>query len=310
MQKFNLFIAAAFFTAITAIGSLGHAQDKSFVIGFPQDNMANDWRKAQVMAVKAVLDQHPNVKFIYSDANGDTAKNVQDIEDMADQNIDLMIISPRDAKLMSPAITAVHAKGIPVVLLTRRIEGNGYTTFISADDAKIAASAARFMAEKMGEKGNILILQGVPTATTAMARTMGFIQEIERHPAITVSAIRPANYLRGEAIKMVEQALEQGLKFDAIYAQSDSMAVGARMALNAAGIDPKSKLIVGIDYIPEAREAIRDGTQAATFTYPTAGKEGAEIALKILAGETVARSIEVPSEIVTKDNVETIDTVF
>lgn len=287
-----------------------HADEKTFTIGFPQDNMSNDWRRAQVMAVKAVFDQHPNVKFIYTDAQGDTAKNIQDIEDLVDQKIDLLIISPRDSQVMTPVIAQVYAQGIPVVLLTRHILSDAYTTFVSADDAKIAADAATFIATSLNGTGKVLVLQGVPTASTAVKRTNGFLSEIKKHAGIEIVGVKPANYLRSEAIKAVEQALEEGVEFDAIYAQSDSMAAGARLALSTAGIDPMTKLIVGIDYIPEARKAIRDGQQAATFTYPTAGKEGAEAALQILAGKTVAKAIEVPSQMVTKENVETVDTVF
>lgn len=310
MQKLRLF----FLTALAALfiygGAPALAGDKTFTIGFPQDNMANDWRRAQVMAVQAVLDQHANVNFIHTDAQGDTAKNIQDIEDLVDQGIDLLIISPRDSRAMTPVIANVYAQGIPVVLLTRRILSDTYTTFVSADDAKIAADAATFIVDKLNGKGKVLVLQGVPTASTAVKRTDGFMAQIAKRPGIEVVAVKPANYLRSDAIKAVEEALEEGLEFDAIYAQSDSMAAGARLALGAAGIDPQTKLIVGIDYIPEAREAIRQGRQAATFTYPTAGKEGAEVALKILAGKSVPKEIEVPSQMVTKENVETVDTVF
>ena len=189
--------------AIIFIHSGAMAQDKTFTIGFPQDNMSNDWRRAQVMAVKAVLDQHPNVKFIYTDAQGDTAKNIQDIEDLVDQGIDLLMISPRDGQAMSPVISHVHAQGIPVVLLTRRIIGEAYTTFVSADDAKIAANAAAFIAEKLNGTGKVLVLQGVPSASTAIKRTDGFLSAIAAHPGIEVVAIKPADYLRAEAIKAV-----------------------------------------------------------------------------------------------------------
>ncbi|HEY9163617.1 MAG TPA: substrate-binding domain-containing protein [Magnetovibrio sp.] len=310
MFKNTLAALASLFVLGAPLIQGAQAQEKVFTIGFPQDNMSNDWRRAQVMAVKEVLDQHANVKFIYTDAQGDTAKNIQDIEDMVDQGIDLLMVSPRDAQAMTPVIANVHSRGIPVVLLTRRIIGNSYTTFVSADDAKIAAKAAAYMSETLNGNGNILVLQGVPSATTAIKRTEGFVNEIANHPGMKIVAVKPADYLRAEAIKAVEQALEAGLEFNAIYAQSDSMAAGARLALQATGIDPKSKLIVGIDYIPESREAIRQGLQAASFTYPTASKEAAEAALKILNGESVPKEIEVPSQIVTKDNVEAVDTVF
>lgn len=308
--KAVLYMIAALLAVHSAASAQDKTPDKAFVIGFPQDNMANDWRRAQVMEVQSALAAYPNVTLVYTDAQGNTAKNIQDIEDLVDQGIDLLMVSPRDSRAMTPVIAQVHAKGIPVVLLTRDILSDDYTAFVSADDAKIAASAAHFIALKLRDEGNVLILQGVPTATTAVKRTEGFLADLAEHPKIKVVGVKPANYLRSEAIKAVEQALEEGLEFDAIYAQSDSMATGARLALKAAGIDPKSKLIVGIDYIPEAREAIRSGEQAATFTYPTAGEEAAAIAMQILNGKTVPKRIEVPSRMITLENVEDVAPVF
>jgi len=303
-------IVASLALLLGAPVKLAAAQDKNFIVGFPQDNMGNEWRRAQVMAVKAELDLHKDITFVHTDAQGDTAKNIQDIEDMVDSGIDLLIVSPHDTTAMTPVIAEVRAQGIPVVLLTRRILTDDYTTFVSARDDKIARRAASYMAKKLHDRGTILVLQGVPTAGTAIKRTEGFLEEIAKHENIQVVAVKPANYLRSEAFKMVEQALKDGLAFDAIFAQSDSMATGARMALKAANIDPKSKLIVGIDYIPEAREAIRAGEQNATFTYPTSGKEGAQLAVQILMGKAVDRDIEVPSEMVTRSNVERIETIF
>lgn len=286
------------------------AGGQHFTVGFPQDNMSNDWRRAQVMAVKAGLEKHASIKFVFSDAQGSTAKNIQDIEDMVDDGVDVLIVSPRDIAAMTPVIAHVRKQGIPVILLTRRILTDDYTTFISPNDDKIAQRAAQFMAQQLHGTGNILVLQGLPSTSTAIQRTQGFLSEIAKYEDIQVVALEPANYLRFDAMKVVAQALEDGLEFDAIYAQSDSMASGARMALRRAGIEPKSKLIVGIDYIPEARKAIRAGEQKATFTYPTSGREGAELAVRILKGEQVEREIEVPSEMVTDINVDNVETVF
>ena len=73
---------------------------------------------------------------------------------------------------------------------------------------------------------------------------------------------------------------------------------------------PKSKKIVGIDFLPEAREAIIKGEQLASFTYPTCGKVGVKAALRLLKGKKVERYISVPSQLVTKKNVKAISTVY
>ena len=284
--------------------------NKIYTVGFAQDTLANDWRRAQVNELTKQFKKHPNIKFIVTDAGGNSAKQIQDIEDLAHQKVDLIITSPRDGRASTPAISRVYKQGIPVVLITRAITSNDYTSIVSPDDYEIASNAAKFIAKKLSGKGNVLMLQGVPTATTAIARTKGFLDTIKKYPGIKVTGIKVGNYLRSDAIRVTEAAIMEKIPFDAIYSQSDSMAVGARLALKKSGISAKDKLIVGIDYINEARDAIKAGEQAASFIYPTCAKETAAVVLKILKGKKVAKKIRVESQLITKNNVYSISPIF
>lgn len=286
------------------------AEQRALHIGFAQDTLANDWRIAQAEGLKTAFAAHPEVNFTVTDGRGETARQIRDIEDFVYRKVDVLMASPRDGRAMTPVLSSAYRAGIPVVLLTRRIETQDYTTFIAPDDAAIARSAARYMAAQLKGKGRILMLQGVPTASTAIARTEAFLAELKNHPGVQISAIKPANYLRADAIRAVEEAIREGVAFDAIYSQSDSMAAGARIALRKAGIEPSRLLIVGIDYIAEAREAIRRGEQSASFTYPTCAAEAAAVALAIGRGEKVPKHVVVDSVMVTRDNVEQIKPIF
>lgn len=284
---------------------------KRYVVAFAQDTMANDWRAAQVRDLKAALAKEPDIEFVFTDAKGDTARQVKDIEDLAARGVDVLITSPRDAEMMREPIARVYRKGIPVILLSRRVRGDEFTQFIAADNRAIARRAAQYLALRLNGKGNILVLQGVPTASSAIERTAGFDEELRRHPGLRVSAIRSADYLRAMAIQRVEEALADNLAFDAIYAQSDSMALGAILALRKAGRDPGKIPITGIDYIGEAREAVRSGDLDATFTYPTFGREGAAAAVRLLrGGRPGPKEMMVESVAVTRDNVEKIAPIF
>lgn len=272
--------------------------------------MSNEWRAAQVNDVKRVLDQHPNIRFIYTDAKGSSARQGFDLERMANEGVDILITSPRDVRSMTPIISELMKRGIPVILLTRRTMNDNFTAFIGADDREIAISAAHYLANELNGKGKVVMLQGVPTATTAIARAEGFVETLKGYPGIEIVASPVANYRRNVAIKEMEKVISGGIKFDAVYAHSDSMATGARMAMNMAGISSKEIKIVGIDYIPESREAIRRGEQNASFTYPTAGEQGAEAVLKLMRGEKLAKEQKIPFVKVTKENVEQVETII
>jgi len=284
--------------------------NKIFTVGFAQDTLANDWRKAQVNDLRFELSKHANIKFVVTDAGGSSARQIRDMEDLANQKVDVLITSPRNSAASTPAISRIYKQGIPVVLVTRSILTDDFTSLIAPNDYQIASEAADYIAEKLSGKGNVFVLRGVPTATTAIARTKGFVDTLKKHPGIKIVSIKNGNYLRSDAIRATEKTLMEGLNFDALYAQSDSMASGARLALKKAGIAPEDKVIVGIDYIHEAQTAIRSGEQSASFLYPTSAKETAKIVIDILAGKKVPKKVTVDSVKITKENVDKINPIF
>ena len=306
----GLLLATALALALAAPANAAKPEGR-FLVGFAQDDMSNDWRAAQVAEVERELARHPGIDFVHTDARGSTARQMLDIETLAARGIDLLITSPRNGLAMTPVIAAVHDRGIPVILLTRQIESEHYTSFIGPCDHAIGHQAADYLAWRLNGQGRVLILQGVPTATTTIGRTQGFLDGLTDFPEMEVVAILPADYLRSKAVQVMDQFLREGTAFDALYAQSDSMATGARLALRQAGIDPATIPTIGIDYITEAREAILRGDQEASFTYPTCGQEGGEAAARLLLhGERPPRRLTIESRRIDRDNAHRMPASF
>ncbi len=303
-------VMAGLLLSLLAVTAAADGQARRFLVGFAQDTLANDWRSAQVRELREAFAAYPWIELRVTNAQGSTARQIHDIENLVAQGVDLLITSPRDGQATQPAIRDVYRRGIPVVLLTRAVPGDDYSSFVSPDDRAIARRAGRLLATHLQGRGRVLMLTGVPTATTAMHRSEGFRAALSEYPEMRIVAELVGNYLRADALHQMESALSGGLAFDAIFAHSDSMASGARMALRAAGVDPATVPVVAIDYIAEAREAIRAGDQLASFSYPTCAREGAEIAVKILRGEPYPRRLTVPSQRVTGANVDQVEPIF
>ena len=296
---------------LLSVAAVAQAAEGELLVGFAQDHLANDWRQAQVRVLQRGLEGDERIRFIYTDAGGSTARQIRDIEDLIHRGVDVLVTSPRDSVAMTPVVRQAYQQGIAVILLTRQIESEDYTSFISPNDAAIARQAARYLGEHLDGQGRVLILQGVPGATTTQQRTDAFIDTLaQEYPQMQIAGIRVANYLRNEAIRAMEEVYREGLAFDAIYAQSDSMASGARLAMQVQGIDPASVPTVGIDYIGEAREAILAGTQLASFTYPTSAEEAAELIIRLADGEDIPTHMEVPSQLVDIDNIHDVEPIF
>ena len=280
----------------------GRQQKGKFLIGFSQANLAEPWRTAMNAEVAARAKDFPDLEIVYADAKQDNATQVADVENFLRQRIDLLIISPNEAKPLTAVVKRAFDAKIPVIVLDREIEGDSYTTFIGADNRAIGRAAGEFADSILGGHGNIIEIKGLPGSTPARDRSEGFREAIARSPGLHIIHDPVANWLREEAMTQMEAALEAHPKIDLVYGHNDPMAVGAWLAAKAKGRDQEMKFI-GIDGLPGldgGRQAVADGKLAATFVYPTGGRQAVEVADSILRHLPVPHRITLPTERITK----------
>ena len=286
-----------------------NAEEKIKVIAFTQDTMANDFRKAQVFEAKDSAEKYENIKFLYSDAQGQTSLLIKQIDNFISNKVDVIIVGTNDAQAVVPIISKAYNQGIGVIILDRGINGDDYTSFINSDNIQIGKIGAEYIAKKLNGKGEVLLFEGLQKADVTTLRTKGFMDEISKYKDIKVIK-RTGNYLRKDAITETEKLLKDNVKFDAIFSQSDSMLSGFRTAYEKAGLDSSKVITVGCDYTSEAKEAILKATQTASILFPLAGKQSIETALKIIAKKGIKKHIVIPVELVDKQNVNEVKPVF
>jgi len=273
-----------------------------YTLGMSQCNLGEPWRVQMNADVKAAADKHPELKVVFKDAQNDTLKQRAHVEEFVSAGVDLLIISPKEAQpLTEPVAKAVKA-GIPVIVLDRAVLGEEYTCFIGADNKKIGKAAGEWIKETLGGKGKVVELKGLMTSMPGQDRHTGFRAGIEGSE-IEVVFEADMKWLEPNARKEMESALARFEEVDIVYAHNDPGAHGAYLAAKAAGREGAIKF-VGIDALPHEGVAyVTQGILAATFQYPTGGAEAIDVALKILAGETVPKKIVLGSRIFSKDNV-------
>jgi ribose transport system substrate-binding protein len=303
-------IKAHFIIFLLSLVSLLDASAKPVkTVAFAQDTMANDFRRAQVYAVRDALTVHPDIHFIYSDANGQTSLLIRQIEQFISSRVDLLIVGTNHADAVVPVVEKAYKSGIPVIILDRGINSLAYTTFINSDNIKIGEMGADYVARRLGGKGQVLLFEGLQEADVTQLRNQGFLKEIAKYSKIKVIR-RTGNYLRKDAIIEMEKLVKEGVRIDAIFSESDSMLSGVRSVLQRYDIDPASIITVGCDYTSEAREAILSGAQTASILFSLGGKESADVALKILAKEKVPKHISIPVKLITRDNAGKVPPIF
>lgn len=152
------------------------------------------------------------------------------------------------------------------------------------------------------------MLQGLDKVTSTTLREEGFEDIANKYKDIKIIKVR-ANYLRYDAIKAMDEIYDKNIHFDAIYSQSDSMAAGARVVIDKRD-DRRDIPIIGIDYISEARDAILNGKQLASFIYSTCAKKGIETIVSLIEGKEVPKNLIIDTIMVDKDNVKFQKPIF
>ncbi len=283
----------------------GWAPDK-FIIGFSQANKAEPWRTWMDGSLMKEAAQHPHLEVRYADAQQDNSKQVADVENFLRQRVDLLIISPNEARPLTGIVRRVYESGIPVIVLDRSVEGDSYTTFIGANNREIGQAAGEYAAQLLGGKGSVVEIKGLPGSTPAIDRSEGFRAAVAAHPGIKIVADPVDDWLRDKGREQAEAALRANEKIDLIYGHNDPMAMGAYLAATAMSRAAGLK-IIGIDGLPGTEggaKAVLDGKLDATFLYPNCGKEAIETAVKILNKEQTPKKITLPTARITKENAE------
>jgi ribose transport system substrate-binding protein len=275
-----------------------------WTIGMSQCNLGEPWRVQMNADVKKAADAHPEIKVVFKDAQNDTLKQQAQTEEFISAGVNLIIISPKEAAPLTPVVAAAYQKQIPVIVLDRRVLGDQYTCFIGADNKKIGKAAGKWIVEQLGGKGKVVELKGLMTSTPGQDRNSGFREGIEGS-GLEIIFEADMKWLEPNARKEMESALARFDKIDLVYAHNDPGAHGAYLAAQAAGREKDIKF-VGIDALPQEGQAyVKQGILAASFEYPTGGKEAIETALEILNGQQVPKEITLSSRVFTKENIDT-----
>jgi len=285
------------------LGFGARAADKKYVIGMSQCNLGEPWRVQMNTDVKTAAEKHPNLEVIFKDAQNDSLKQRAQIEEFVAAKVDLIIVSPKEAAPLTPPVAEAFKKGIPVIVLDRRVLGSDYTSFIGADNKKIGKNAGAWIAKRLGNKGNVVELKGLMTSTPGQDRNSGFREGIKGSD-LKIVFEADMKWLEPNARKEMESALATNPKIDLVYGHNDPGAHGAYLAAKAAGRE-KEMLFVGIDALPQEGQAyVRQGILSASFEYPTGGREAIDEALAIFAGKPVPKEVTLDSRVFTKDNVD------
>lgn len=252
--------------------------------------------------------KHQDVQIQFEDAQGDVVRQLNQVEGFLNQKVDAVIVLPVDTAATANITRAAVAAKTPLVYVNRhpdeRTLPEGVVT-VASNDIEAGQLQMRYLAQKLGGKGNVAIIMGDLAQNATHARTEGVKQVLKDFPGIKIVEQQSAEWQRSKGMDLTSNWLLAGTAFNAIVANNDEMAIGAAMALQQAGKAKGEIAIVGIDGLPDGLAAIKRGLLAGSvFQDPKAqAAQAVQAAVRMIKGEQVDAQVWVPFELITPEQV-------
>jgi ribose transport system substrate-binding protein len=246
------------------------------------------------------------IELLWNSAGGDVASQASQVEQLINQGVDAIIIVPVQADSLQPQLQMAADAGIPVLAVNTTLSNEELiTSAVLPDDVAAGAQEMQQMADALGGKGNIVILQGPLGSSPELNRTAGIESVLANYPDIKVLAKDTANWSRDEAVNKVKNWISSfGDELNGIVAENDDMALGAIQAMKEAGISPLLP-IVGIDGIQDGLAAVAAGDMIGSSLQHGRVElaAGLGVAQKIFCGEPYESTYTYVMPAITPDNV-------
>jgi ribose transport system substrate-binding protein len=268
------------------------AEAKKYTIGVSIQGTNNDWASSCYAHFKYAFgtkyaDKIANV--YYGECGYDDKKQIADIEDLLTKNLDLLIVQPVTETSIAGAIEKAKASGVKVVIFGGLCGTDKYDAYVDRDHIKTGYGFADWVAKKMGGKGNVIVIMGYPGSGYSNNVLKGVQEALKNYPEVKVLGTEYAMYTPAEAKKIVESYFAKRVPVDGLIVDGGLMNFGALDAfVDAKRPLPPSSADDWFGFLKKTK-ALNYTNYMVINSGQELSLDAADVAMKLLAGETVAK---------------------
>ena len=319
MKKLISLAALVVVLQLAPAGNLPAEEAKKFKIGALTKSLANPY----FLRMKEGYDyaqKKLGVELVF----GSTPKEEADVEQLnilqswfTEGSFEGFVVTPFRPTSLNSVLTMVSRKDIPIINIDELIPEEAatadaikITTRIASNNVEAGRLQAQLVLASVPKGSDVAVIEGDPGTISSRDRVTGFTKAA-KEGGLNIIASQPAYWNRDKAHELATTIIKSAPNLRAISVANDDMALGVLRAVQDAGAGGKI-IVVSVDGIPEAIEAITQGSLAGTVAqYPDAMAYLAiETMLKKLKGETVPEKIDSPIKLITKQNLSDTERYF
>ena len=285
----------------------GQADEEGYTFGFSAIDMENPYFITLENSIRESLTENGD-RLITMDPGTDEDVQASQIQQMIDEGIDAIFLSPVNWESITPSLETLREAGVKIINVDTQVKEMDYVdAYVGSDNLEAGRICGQALLERCPEGGKVLILE-CPTQNSINDRITGFEEAIsDADPGFEVVARENTDGKFEKSLEVAQAALEAYPDVTAIMCGNDQIAVGAQTAVNLLGMD--NVIIYGVDGSPDIKkELLKSDTQIAGTAAQSPinmGKEAVSVALAVLDGGEYEKENYVEIiDMITKDNVE------
>ncbi len=284
--------------------------DGGWGVGFCNYTGSNSWQTQMEAefkyAAENLVEEGVLSEYYVTNADGDANKQISDFKDLMTKGCDAIIITAASASALSPVCEEATEEGIVVVSFDSLVETDEIAGKVSCNDVEFGEIGAQFIADSIGGKGKIMMLDGIAGSTCSEGRTEGAMNVFEQYPDIEIVSQVNADWDYAKAKVAVEGLLSSGTKVDAIWSQGGAMTQAAVDAFNEAGEPLVPMSGEGSNgFLKVWKENLDKGFSSVCPGYPTYISEVAlQQAIRALNGEEIEALYMLPTSSIGDDDID------
>ena len=202
-------------------------------------------------------------------------------------------------------LLAINVNGVKIPVLAIDTNFDQAQTFIGTAHEDAAYQGGKYVAEKIGKGGKVVILANIQGESTSEARVAGYKKALEEGGCEIIST-QYTDGVGDKAVTVTDGVLQSFADIDAIVCCADDVALGASRAIKQAGRDGDGIIVCGFDGISSGVQAVVDGEISCTVAQDpyNMGYQCVKSLLDVVEGEKLDDFIDTGCKVITPDNAQ------
>jgi ABC-type sugar transport system substrate-binding protein len=321
MRKLVLILVAIALCGTMAFASgTGEAGKKNITVAYLTPGLDVPFWRDLAGGIHKAAEKIGGITIIDMDSRNSAATQLKNAQDMITKGVNAIIISPTDSGSCPPVLDLCEKNKMPVIVCDIGTDSGTYNSFVISDNYGGANAAGKYIADVMkkngwqgGEVGMINISMA---RVNGQNRYKGFKDAMDAAGSKIVVMLEAKDYTRAESNKFAQDMITAHPNLRAIFTAYDEATLGTVVAVETAGRQ-KDMVVAGFDGSPESIQYMKESKVGAMAIQQGVlmGRRSLELAMDVLNGKTVTKRVEVPTFLVTMENLQAsmqqlIDNVF